>query len=106
MPTLQWVEWFFLVMTFLMVGIPILFLILSFQQRHLDDPDCSKYTVFTADPNARSEEHPEPPLLCQLRYLKKRNWFDFSNTGWIWVTFGVAFIWLAIVVSAFLASRL
>lgn len=108
---IDWSEWFLLGLLLALVWGPMLALVIGFQRRHLDDPDCSKFNIFTADPTDTDDDseakHPNPPLSCRLRYLENRSFWDGlgMNTRWIWMTLGIGAMWTIVILVAFVANR-
>lgn len=100
----RWIDWFTMAALLLTLGGFMFFLIFSFLRHRMDDPDCSKYEVFTSDSDIRPEEQPAQPVSCQPRYLKKRSWFDPVNQGWLWVTVGIGVLWGAVMIGVYLMS--
>jgi hypothetical protein len=96
-PEIKWVEWFSIVMLFVTVGVPIFFLIYNYRRHRLDDPDCSKYEVFTTDSSIRG--NPEMPMPASCRP------FNSVNTAWIWVSIAIGGLWFILMLGAFLVSR-
>ncbi len=102
----RWNEWFTMGMLVFTLGAPVFFLLYFFRKHTMDDPDCSKYNVFTTDPGTRPEEHPNMPASCQPSYLQSRPWWNSVNTTWLWVSLGIGAVWLVIMVVAFLLARM
>jgi hypothetical protein len=92
-------------MLFLTLGGFMFFLILAFRRHHLDDPECSKFEVFTTDPDYRPGEMPNAPTSCQPANLRRMPWDHAVNTGWFWVTIGFGLLWGLIMIGAFAISR-
>jgi hypothetical protein len=99
--SLRWMDVFTMAMLFVVISLPLFFVILGLRNHYLDDPDCSKFEVFTTDP----EEHKAMPVSCQPRYLNRRSRWNSINTTWIAVIFGIAVIYTAILVIVFWVSR-
>ncbi len=108
MPTflgVRWDEIFILSMIVFTVGAPVVYLVYLYRKHTMDDPDCSKYSMFQTDPDIRPDEEPQMPTSCQPAYLSRRPWWNSVNTSWLFFTLGVAVIWVAIMLGAFFASR-
>ena len=103
-------EWIFLLSLGAVVLIYAVFLVTAFRRSTLDDLECSKYTVFSHDPFPEGEEVPQPPLYCQLNYARDHKLLGKpslgENKGWIWLVFAIWFIWISVVIGAFLSSHL
>lgn len=100
----KWEEWFVLAMLVFTVGAPVVFLLMSWRRHHMDDLDCSKYEVFSNDPDFRIEDSPSMPAACKPQYLQKRAWWSSINTTWVWFSLATAVVWVAIMLIAFFAS--
>ncbi len=103
--TVRWNEWFTIFIIVFTTGAPVFFLIYFFKNHLMDDPDCSKYDFFALDPDMKPDEQPHEPLSCQPRYLNQRPWWNPINSGWFWVSIGLATIYFIITIGAFLISR-
>lgn len=104
---LRWEEVFSLLMLIPTIGFSVAFLLYNYFRHRLDHPEDSKFEVFQYDVNLKdpqqhlSLEVPRPPVHV---FNEPRPWWNNVNIDWIWVTLGIALIYVLLMCSFFIFS--
>lgn len=104
---LRWEEVFSLLMLIPTIGFSVAFLLYNYFRHRLDHPEDTKFVVFDYDVNvADPQEHLnlEAPRQHSHVYNGPQTRWNNVSVDWIWITLGVAVIYVVLMVTMFLVS--